>query len=120
MVIIFTERNFVYIFEKFHVYCYAILVAMGWECLVYELDSFYVYAITNEFYNGFSKSNISNDHKSLTIKWWGRTIHIHSGTISVVTGIIILGNGNKISKATEEYVSKVGITRLHVIVELAA
>lgn len=88
-------------------YFYAILMAMGWNTLVYEPDSYYVPALVHEFYNVFSKFDISNYGTSFTLKWQGCNINIQVGTIPKVTGIV-LGNGNLNSKVVEKFITMMG------------
>lgn len=62
---LFAKRSF-RVFEKFHVYLYAIRVFMEWECLTYESDSCYVPVLIKEFNNEFSRSNNLDDHNFYT------------------------------------------------------
>lgn len=57
----------------------------GWDCFVYEPNSYYISAIMREFYEGCAKSDISRDDISFTLKWQDHTINIHAGTIYEVT-----------------------------------
>lgn len=59
-----------------------------------------------EFYKGFFKSDNQDDHKILHPNG-GDIAFTHTGTMSAITGII-LSNRNQISKATQEYITKVG------------
>lgn len=47
--------------------------------------------LVEEFYNGFSKFDIFDDLKNFILKFGGgggHTIHLHVGTISIITSII--------------------------------
>lgn len=68
-------------------------MAMGYDCLIYELDSYYIAALVHEFWDGFTKFDIVRDNTNFTLKWRRCTINIHVGAISVVTGIV-LSNAN--------------------------
>lgn len=55
-------------FERFYIYFYALLMVMGYDYLVYELDPYYIPALVHEFYDGLTKSDILRDSTSFTLK----------------------------------------------------
>lgn len=79
----------------------------GLNWLVYAPTSYYIFDLVKEFYNGFAKSNNSDDYKSFKLKWRGWIITVHAMTISAVTGIL-LHNGHQILFAIEKYLTKMG------------
>lgn len=80
---------------------------LGRNWLVYMPTSYYIPELVEEFYNGFTKFDISDDLKSIKLHWRGEIHTVHAKTISVITSIL-LQNGNQIPFTIEEYQTKMG------------
>ena len=56
---------------------------------------FYIPALVQEFYNGFSKNNIDRNQKIIEVNWKGEMKILHLQTIFKLTGIPIVERGTQ-------------------------
>lgn len=63
------ENYFRDMFVAFFIYFLLTIETFGWDCLFYQPTLFEVPNLVEEFYDGFVKSDISNDDKSFKLKW---------------------------------------------------
>lgn len=55
------EKCFREVFAAFSVHFVLAIEMLGWDCLIYQPMSFYVPNRVEDFYDGFVKSDISDD-----------------------------------------------------------
>lgn len=95
------EKSFGDILDEFTIYFYIILVAMSWNCLVYEPDSYCVLVLIDEFYDKFFQTDINRYKTSI------RDVNIHARTISWIAGTV-LDNRNRNTNAIKEHITMMG------------
>lgn len=64
---IFAKKSFWEVFGTFVVFFASMIASMWWDYVIYEPNSWYIPALVGEFYNGFSKYDIFDDHKQFKL-----------------------------------------------------